>query len=309
MREAATFGFPPERGVIDVPRAGRLNNAHGSLPESQHFPRILVLAGTYEARRLCRRLAELENAYAMASLSGAVSAHTEYPVPVRTGGFGGASGLADELRKSATSALIDATHPFALEISRNAGIASFRAGVPFARLEREEWRPGPRDNWRGFTSLDDAVRELPAGSRVLAALGSRALAGAAAEILRSRSDIQVLVRVIEGSHAISRSGIEFVSVRPPLGIDQERCFLVRKGIDCLLCRNSGGIQGRAKLDAAADLGIPVHLIARPPYKPPAHARVFRDADDLFNWAKGIADARAAGGRSASGGAIRGKLEY
>jgi hypothetical protein len=54
------------------------------------------------------------------SLAGRTRAPAEQPVPVRVGGFGGAEGLATHLRQKGISILIDATHPHAAQISRNA---------------------------------------------------------------------------------------------------------------------------------------------------------------------------------------------
>ena len=59
--------------------------------------RILILGGTTEARQLAARLAARGDLDITLSLAGRTENPVEQPVPIRTGGFGGAQGLADWL--------------------------------------------------------------------------------------------------------------------------------------------------------------------------------------------------------------------
>ena len=81
--------------------------------------RILILGGTTEARQLAGRLAARSRIrrHAVACRPHRRT-RVAQPVPVRSGGFGGADGLADYLRERQIDLLIDATHPFAARISR-----------------------------------------------------------------------------------------------------------------------------------------------------------------------------------------------
>ena len=109
------------------------------------MPRILLLGGTSEASALARLLAA-QGVEAVYSYAGRTAAPIAQPLPVRIGGFGGAGGLADYLRTHAITHLIDATHPFAATISRNAIAAAHATGplempapvlaasIPHARL-------------------------------------------------------------------------------------------------------------------------------------------------------------------------------
>jgi precorrin-6A/cobalt-precorrin-6A reductase len=83
------------------------------------MPNILVLGGTIEASRLVALLAQAGLASTL-SYAGRVERPKPQPVPVRVGGFGGAAGLAAYLRSHAITHLVDATHPFAAQISTNA---------------------------------------------------------------------------------------------------------------------------------------------------------------------------------------------
>src|SRR5690606_23256946 len=101
--------------------------------------RILILGGTSEARALAGRLAERGDLAVTLSLAGRTLDPAPQPVPVRTGGFGGMQGLVAHLREQAVDLLIDATHPFAKQISANARAASETTGIPLLRLERLGW--------------------------------------------------------------------------------------------------------------------------------------------------------------------------
>ena len=79
---------------------------------------ILLLGGTAEGRELASAL-EADGRPAVLSLAG----RTADPLtagPVRIGGFGGVDGLIDYLRAERVSAVVDATHPCAATMSRNA---------------------------------------------------------------------------------------------------------------------------------------------------------------------------------------------
>ncbi|MGQ3281007.1 MAG: precorrin-6A/cobalt-precorrin-6A reductase, partial [Shinella sp.] len=92
--------------------------------------RILILGGTTEARDLAGRLAGRPDLAVTLSLAGRTVDPAPQPVPVRMGGFGGVPGLAAYLDEHAIELVIDATHPFARQISANARVASAAAGIP-----------------------------------------------------------------------------------------------------------------------------------------------------------------------------------
>ena len=101
--------------------------------------RILILGGTTEARLLAERLAGRADLDVMLSLAGRTAAPARQPVPVRSGGFGGAAGLADYLAREHVYVLIDATHPYAGGISANAWAAAQMSSVRFVAVHRPPW--------------------------------------------------------------------------------------------------------------------------------------------------------------------------
>ena len=71
--------------------------------------KLLLLAGTSEARRLAGDLAKEPQVDVIASLAGVTREPLDLPVPMRSGGFGGRAAFADYLRAQGFDALVDAT--------------------------------------------------------------------------------------------------------------------------------------------------------------------------------------------------------
>ena len=238
--------------------------------------RVLLLAGTAEARALASALAGMPGVEATASLAGATRAPAAYAVPVRSGGFGGAEGLAAWLREHRTAAVIDATHPFAARIATNAVRACAAAGVPRLKLLRPEWPA--RAGWRLVGSLAGAAEALPAGARVLLTSGRDWSPFA------SRTDCRFWLRSIEPVDLPRH--IEPIIARPPFAPADELALMRRIGATHLVAKNAGG--DPARLDAADALGMAVVMVARP--APPAGPVVARPEEALA-WLAELPDGR------------------
>lgn len=209
--------------------------------------RVLILAGTSLARRVCGAFEDLD---VLASLAGVTEAPEPLGVPTRTGGFGGADGFAAAL--DGVAAVLDATHPFAARISARAVCVCAARGVPYLRLVAPSWE---RDAaWTYHPDAAVAAETLPPRARVFLSTGPGSLApflGRGMTLFCRRIDpAPVLV------------GMSWIVGRPPFAENDEHALFERLGITHLVTKESGG--ARAKLDAAASLGIAVHVIARPP---------------------------------------------
>ena len=247
--------------------------------------KILILAGTREARLLCEKLAGERRLTTIASFVDAIEQPSRYPVPIRTGGFGGPEGLARTLKTDGISTLIDATHPFAARISENAAKAAAETGIPFARLNRPPWLPSPGECWNEVSDLERAVRALPRDSVVFAALGRNLTRPENCKTLKLRTDVRFVLRVIQPvEFEQDIPGARIIVSRPPHSRAGERRLLEREDATCLLCRNSGGRSGREKLYAATDLKLPIYMLSRPdPPALPLHGVSFSRVDDLVDW--------------------------
>lgn len=218
--------------------------------------KILVLAGTAESRAVIDALKSDPAICLTASLAGATPDPVPLPVPTRTGGFGGPEGLAGYVRDQGVGLLIDATHPFARQISRNAREAAMTVGIPCLRLERPPWTPQQGDDWQSFESWQDMADAIPAGARVFLAGGTQSI-----EILTGREDITLLARALNVEGRAGPANTTFINAMPQTEAEERRTFS-ENGITLLCCKNSGGPASFAKIAAARDLGIPVWMLRR-----------------------------------------------
>ena len=226
--------------------------------------KLLLLGGTLEARQIEAALADDKNSRfdATMSLAGVTSAPPDHRIPVRTGGFGGAEGLASYLTDERIKVLVDATHPFAAQISANAEEACRSTGVERLTLWRPAWTPAEGDDWSEFGDWPELVAALPGGTRVFLAAGQDGIKAIAEDPRLSDGRIICFARAIE-EPSQKPHGVEFIKSRPAKTWQEEAELFQEKGITHLVAKNSGGEASRAKLDAARQLGMPVLLLTRP----------------------------------------------
>lgn len=233
-----------------------------AVPDSSK-PHVLILGGTAEAAALARALFEghRDRLEITTSLAGRTRAPAALPGQVRSGGFGGAASLANYLKDRHIAAVIDATHPFAAQISANAATACELAGVPRLVLSRPAWSAQPGDNWVYFDRVEAAAQGLSGfGRRAFLTVGVQELAPFAA-----LADIWFLIRLIEmpaGPLPLPDSHI--VTGRGPFTVEGERALMESHEIDVLVTKASGGAATAAKLEAARLLALPVVMVQRPP---------------------------------------------
>ncbi|WP_193336793.1 cobalt-precorrin-6A reductase [Devosia beringensis] len=232
---------------------------------------ILILGGTSEARDLASRLVALGHAVT-SSLAGRTQAPILPAGAVRVGGFGGASGLGAFLRSAGIERLVDATHPYAGTISRNAVAAAQESGVPLVRLMRPAWEQSEGADWTIVESAAEAAAIVPDGTNVLLTTGHTGL-----EAFFERSDCRFVVRLIEAPALPVPAYAKLLQRRPPYGLEDEIDLLERERITHLVSKNSGGAQTVAKLEAARRLGVKVIMIARPAYGPAIEVSSVEDA--------------------------------
>lgn len=220
---------------------------------------VLLLAGTLEARKLAEEFKNsLPELRVTVSFAGAVQDLPDLGMPTCVGGFGGIDGLSEFLVSEHVALVIDATHPFAAQMSFNAAGACHKCGVPLLRLERPAWEPTEGDVWMAVASIEEAASVLPEASRAFVAVGRK-------EISRfyQRSDIYGLARMIEAPLQPVPRNWDLVLSRPASNVAEEISLLRKHAITHLVAKNSGGMRSYAKIEAARELGLPVVMIGRP----------------------------------------------
>lgn len=245
---------------------------------------VLVLGGTGDARRLASALHGRDGFAVTSSLAGRVAVPSLPSGDVRIGGFGGVAGLRRWLSDRSVDAVVDATHPFAQEMTAHAVAATAEAGVPLLVLRREAWVAGPGDGWHRVPDAAAAALVVGAlGERVFLATGRGDLAAFA-----GLHGLWFLLRAVDPPAGPLPAHHHLVLDRGPFTADAERSLLREHRIDVLVTRDSGGAMTAAKLVAARELGLPVVLLDRPqaPDVPTVST-----VDEVVRWL--VAEARSA----------------
>jgi len=238
--------------------------------------RALILGGTGDANKLADRFARA-NVDALYSYAGRTHIPLGHALPTRIGGFGGASGLADFIRQERITHVIDATHPFAAEMSRHAVEACAAAQIPLIALERAPWTQVCGDRWIEVRYIDAAVDALPeARARIFLAIGRQHLAPFAAKPQHAYT-----LRFVDPPEGpLPLPDTELIVSRGPFTLEGDLELMRIRNIAWVVARNSGGAGARAKIDAARALGLPVIMIARPVL--PERPRV-ESVDEVLAW--------------------------
>ena len=220
--------------------------------------KILLLAGSSEAREIAALLADNPDYDVTASFAGVTRMPAKLAVKTRSGGFGGVTGLVDYLRQTGTDVLIDATHPFAVNMTANAALSAKDLDLEHVIVQRPGWQPQPGDTWHFVEQLDQAADLIPSGATVFLGTGRQTLGSFA-----NLADHRLICRQIDPpDRPFPYPNGRFQVGRPPFSIEDEVAFFEAEGIDWLVVKNSGGDASRSKLDAARALGLPVILQRR-----------------------------------------------
>ena len=241
--------------------------------------RVLILGGTGDAAQLAAQAVALPGIEVITSMAGRVRQPVAPAGRMRIGGFGGAAGLIEYVREQHIDLLIDATHPFATQMSHHAATAAQACGLLHLMLVRPPWEPVSGDRWLAVESIAAAVATLPGiARRVFLTIGRQELAAFA-----PLQGLWFLMRMIDPP--VPDTPVPpgtLVLERGPFTLEDERQLLQTYAIEAMVSKNSGGDATYAKIIAARELGLPVVMMQRPPM--PAGEQV-ADVEHAVAWLK------------------------
>ena len=197
------------------------------------------------------------------SYAGRTEAPMGQPIHMRVGGFGGLAGLCAYLQAEGITHVIDATHPFAAQMSSNAVAACAATGTPLIALERAPWMPGEGDRWTHVADIQAAVAALAGPpQRVFLAIGRQHIDAFAAQ-----PQHRYLLRLVDDPTGPLPFPAEVVVARGPFDVAGDTALMRDHGTDVIVAKNAGGKGAVAKIAAARALGLPVVMIDRPVIPP------------------------------------------
>lgn len=230
---------------------------------------ILVLAGTTEGKQavLALRREGYQVAASAVSSYGAVlleEVGTDEVIQTRWD----ADSLAAVLAEKQISIVVDATHPYAENISRLAIAVTERMGIPYLRFERAASQIHEHSLIHTVKDMEGIAEWLVPGLRVFSALGSKSLPVLVPMVKRMQSEL--IVRVLPSSQVLAEcermqvQPEQIVAMKGPFTKDMNKAMFSQYRTDLLLTKNSGNAGGTdEKIDAALELGIPVIVVERP----------------------------------------------
>ena len=194
------------------------------------------------------------------SYAGRVERVRPQPIPKRIGGFGGIAGLAAYLKSEKITHVVDATHPFASQMSHNAIAACQQLAIPLVALTRPAWQSTAHDNWHEVPDIAAAAEALPQeNKRIMLAIGRMHL-----KQFYHRAEHFYLLRLVDAP-AIAPAFVDHVIEvsRGPFTTENDIALMQQHNIDLVVAKNAGGKGAYAKIAAARDLGLKVIMIRRP----------------------------------------------
>lgn len=226
-------------------------------------PNLLILGGTTEATALARAVAEA-GITGTVSFAGRVDRPVRQPLPQRVGGFGGINGFATYLRAQKITHVVDATHPFAAQMSRNAIAACTQTHIPLVALTRAPWRAQTGDTWTHVPDIAAAAAALDCPpARVMLAVGRMHLG----DFAPNPQHFYLLRLVDPPKGPLPFPNTRVLVSRGPFTLADDQTLMETHRIDLVVSKNAGGTGAYAKIEAARALGLPVLMIDRPAIPP------------------------------------------
>lgn len=219
--------------------------------------KVLVFGGTFEAVEIADALVARGHSVTT-SLAGRSDEPRKPKGKLITGGLGGADGIADYLGKHRIEYVVDATHPFALNISGHVLAATTRLNVPLIHYVRPRFAEPVNSHWWRVESAELAADRIPVGARAFLTLGRESL-----EAFIRRRDVQFVLRAIEMPEMALPDNFDVVLARPPFTRADELALMRKDRVTHLVAKDSGGQMTRAKLDAAFMINVQVIMVNRP----------------------------------------------
>jgi len=246
---------------------------------------LFLLGGTGFSRHLTDQLEDAGYAVrlSVATSLGEGEVEQEPAGGVRVGRLD-RQGLLHELAHWHADALVDATHPYAVEVSRLARETADVAKIPLLRVTRPPWRPPDAGApCRIFASEDEVTAALLAsGKRALFTVGAKGLQAFAGRGLTLAARVLPTPESVTAALAAGVAPADLIAAYPPYSVEFTAACLAHLGCSLLVSKESGVEGGLDEKLAAARLAGGELLIVARPAEPGSDGRVYHDLSALLN---------------------------
>ncbi|WP_078553014.1 precorrin-6A reductase [Bacillus alkalicellulosilyticus] len=251
---------------------------------------ILVLAGTSDARELALEIRE--HGYDVITsvvTENAGLAMKENGLRFLIGRLT-AEQMVQVITENDISLLIDATHPFAEEASKNAMLASSQLEIPYIRYERLSYTDTTKLITEVSTYEEAAALAAERRGVVMLTTGSKTV-HIFAKALLPLEDVRMLARMLprkDNMEKCEQLGIEqknIIAIQGPFSKELNKALYEQYKVTTVITKESGKVGSvDEKVEAAKELGIPVIMIARPNIN---YGAVFHTFTDVIHMIKNL----------------------
>jgi precorrin-6A/cobalt-precorrin-6A reductase len=248
----------------------------------------MVMAGTSDARKIIKKLSITGN-YIMAtaiSINGGELAKNAGANKILVGRFDSVK-LAEIIRNDEIDILIDATHPFASDATKNAIKAAEAEKIRYIRFDRPTLDIPDNELIHRVNNFKEAVDEIVklGDSHILHLAGVMTLHHLTGKIYPHR----VVARVLPTTFSIEKcqeAGIppqNIVAMQGTYSKEFNRALMKEYDISVVVTKESGKSGGTpSKLEAALELGIHIVMVMRPEVSELKGKTVFKSVDDVVD---------------------------
>ena len=230
---------------------------------------IFIFSGTSEGRTLSKALADAgaDVHVRVATEYGAEVMGFDDNIDVKVGSCGGAEGIANVIRENGYDVVIDATHPYALNITEHIKQACEATGAYYIRLKRNE-SDTESSHIVKVSTIQEAIDYLKdKEGNILASTGSKDIA-LYTQIPNYKE--RVTARVLSTIESVQKcaeygfSGKNLICAQGPFSEDTNYATLKQIDAKYIVTKDSGTAGGyEDKVRAAMRAGAIVVLIERP----------------------------------------------
>ncbi len=240
-----------------------------TMNSSSFEQRLWLIGGTQESAELAKAIARFHLPCIVTVTTEA--ARTLYPsIPSLQVwvGYLHAAQLDWFLKEQGIVAILDASHPYAAEISKIAIATAQKQQIPYLRYERPVIDASLQKQWViELDSFDTLLSgDYLQGQRVLLTIGYRSLSRFRPWQEKSTLFARILpsVTALEAALQSGFTPDKLIAIRPPISTELETALWRQWDISLVVTKASGTAGGEdIKRRVSAELGIPLVAIARP----------------------------------------------
>lgn len=267
--------------------------------------KIMVMAGTRDAVRIIEKLRAFEDTEILATTTtgyGGELARSAGAFSVISKGLG-VDEIVQTISQKNIEVLVDATHPFAAEATKNAIKASEISGIKYLRFERPQV-PLPDDDLvhevKSFEEAASKVKEIvkttskkTAGNDMEDKIPTpKVLHLAGVSTLHHLTELitpeNIVARIVPSNYSLNKcfelglTGENIIAMQGTFSKELNEAVMKEYHASVVLTKESGETGGTlSKIDAALELGIPVVVVTRPTVPELQNQMAFEDVNQVL----------------------------